>query len=189
MLNSTPKDSHLIERIVEVKQIYQGRIIRLEECTVALPNGKQAGREVIRHPGAVAVLAELSNGRVLCVRQYRTAPGEVLLEIPAGKLESGEDPMACARRELAEETGSEANQLRLIGSFYTSPGFADEQLHLFYAFGVEPGQAHPDEDEFVETVALTPEEVREAVMKGHVKDAKTWIGFQWWLLYKAGIVV
>ncbi len=188
MLNHPQEtDQHLVERTVEVKPIYHGRIIRLEELTVELPNGRRAGREVIRHPGAVAVLAELADGRVLGVRQFRSAPGEVLLEIPAGKLEPGEDPLACAHRELAEETGGEAAHVRHVGSFYTSPGFADECLHLFYASSVTLGSAHPDDDEFVETVCLDLDEVREALTAGQVRDAKTWIAFEWWLLLKAGV--
>jgi ADP-ribose pyrophosphatase len=179
-------DEHLTERVLTTESIYRGRIVELQELTVALPNGREGRREVIRHPGAVAVLAELADERILCVRQYRTAPGEVLLEIPAGKLEANEDVAVCARRELAEETGFETAELRKVGEFYTSPGFADERLVLFYATGLTQGSAHPDEDEFVEVTTLSREEVIERLRNGQIRDAKTMIAMQWWLLMKAG---
>jgi ADP-ribose pyrophosphatase len=173
--------SKLQEMIQRERSIYQGKIVHLLELTVELPNGKPAKREVVRHPGAVAILAESRTGQLICVEQYRTAPNEVLLEIPAGKLEPGEDPKDCAFRELAEETGYRAGALTHVGEFFTSPGFADEKIHLFYATNLTAGDVNPDEDEFVQSKFLSQADVEWVVDQGHVRDAKTLIGFLWWL--------
>lgn len=176
--------SRLEERILTSKSIFTGKIVHLLELKVELPNGKTTTREVVRHPGAVAILAEKADGRIICVEQYRTAPDEVLLEVPAGKLEVGESPESCAVRELEEETGYRANSIVRVGEFFTSPGFADEKIHLYYATKLEQGSMQLDEDEFVHTCLLSHEEVARAVELGSVRDAKTWIAFLWWLRHR-----
>jgi ADP-ribose pyrophosphatase len=174
-------DNSLQERVLERTRVFSGRMIQLETWRVRLPDGREAGREVVLHPGAVAILAEPEPGVVLCVEQYRTATGETLLEIPAGKLEPGEAPAACAMRELAEETGYTAETLTPIASFFTSPGFADEQVHLFYATELTRGDAHPDADEFVRLRPVTKDEASAWVAEGRLRDAKTLVAFLWWL--------
>ncbi|MCL6637457.1 MAG: NUDIX hydrolase [Alicyclobacillus sp.] len=161
--------------------VYQGGFLRLERWTVQLPDGRQADRDIVRHPGAVAILAEPVPGSVLCVKQFRPATEQWLLEIPAGKLEPGEPPEQCARRELAEETGYQADSWQALYSFYTSPGFADERITLFYATGLTPGTAQPDADEFVEVMTLTREQAAAAVAAGDITDAKTLVALLWWL--------
>lgn len=169
------------EPSLDVQSIYQGRVIEVEEHTVRLPNGRTAKREIVRHPGAVAIVAQTLDNRLVLVSQFRKGPDKTLLEIPAGKLEPGEDPADCARRELAEETGFVPGDLQLVYSFYTSPGFADERISLFYARDLSAGPDHPDEDEFVTVHALTADELRQMLGSGQVDDAKTLVGLLWWL--------
>jgi ADP-ribose pyrophosphatase len=160
---------------------FEGRMIRLEELVVKLPNGRTSSREVVRHPGAVAVLVEPRPGEVVLVTQYRKAAECELLEIPAGKLEPGEAPEVCAIRELAEETGYRTSQVRPIASFYTSPGFADEVIHLFYVDQVDAGKQQLDEDEFLDVHLYTREEVARRIADGQIRDAKTLVALLWWL--------
>ncbi|TCS84072.1 NUDIX hydrolase [Tepidibacillus fermentans] len=162
-----------VEKTVSSQQIFDGKIIKVFVDTVELPNGKHATREIVRHPGAVGILAVTKENRVLMVKQYRKPMNQFLYEIPAGKLEPGEDPKLCAIRELKEETGYVATNMTPFSKFYTSPGFADEFIHLFYAEGIEAGEATPDEDEFVELVELTLDESIEMIEKGKIVDAKT----------------
>ncbi|GMA52454.1 ADP-ribose diphosphatase [Alicyclobacillus contaminans] len=177
-MSDTPS---LKERTVSTERIFSGKIVTLEKLTVMLPNGKTATREVIRHPGAVAVLAEPDPGRVVMVRQYRKALDECLLEIPAGKLEPGEQPEACAVRELREETGLEADTVEPVHTFYTSPGFADEKIWLFYTNRVAQGAQALDEDEFVDIEVLSRAEVQSLLSGGRIQDAKTLVALLWWL--------
>lgn len=176
--------SSLNEKTIAEKVIYSGKVVHLQVDQVELPNGKQATRELIKHPGAVAVIAFTSEERLLLVRQYRKALERVTLEIPAGKLEAGEEPLLCAQRELAEETGYQAREWKHLVSFYTSPGFADEYVHLYVAEDLIPGTVHPDPDEFVEQVELTWEECQEALQNGEICDAKTVATLYWWQLQR-----
>ena len=174
--------------LTETKQasqaIFDGHIIKVSVDTVTLPNGKTATREVVRHPGAVAVLAVTEHDEVILVRQYRYACGTELLEIPAGKLDIvGEDPVHCAYRELAEETPYCAERVELLATFFTAPGFCDEKMYLYQAHGVSANsQLQPDQDEFVETVLLSRAEVQQAIQNNAIQDGKTLIGLQYWLL-------
>jgi len=173
----------LDEKTVHVEELYRGRIITVKRHRVQLPNGEESWREVVEHPGAVAVLPVLADGRLVLVRQYRKAVEEVLIEVPAGKLEGGESPEEAARRELREETGLEAEQLQLLCSFYTSPGFANERIFLFLARMDEPvPQRSPalDADEFVQPVIITLEEGMRWVKDGRIRDAKTVAALQAW---------
>ena len=153
--------------------LYRGRIINLRNDEVILPNGKPAGREVVEHPGGVCVAALTDRDELLFVRQYRHPYEEILLELPAGKLEPGEDPLVCGKRELEEETGYTAARYRFLGQLYPSPGYCAEIIHMYLATGLSPSRMHPDEDEFLEPVRLPLKEAVCRILNGEIKDAKT----------------
>lgn len=171
------------EVTLSTEPIFNGRIISLQVDTVRLPNGETATREIVKHPGAVAVIA-LVEDKMLVVEQYRKPFEKNLVEIPAGKLDHGEEPLAAAIRELAEETGYAAGEIRLIHSFYTSPGFANELIHLFVAENLTRGEAHLDEDEFLDCSAITLEEAEQYIAEGRIGDAKTIMAVYAWKLYR-----
>lgn len=155
---------------------YEGVIVDLTEDMVRLPNGEITIREVVHHPGGVCVAAVDEDGTVALVRQYRFPFGEHLLELPAGKLEKGEEPLPAAKRELSEETGLEADVWQDLGAIYTSPGFSTETLYLYLATGLHQGQAHPDPNEFLDVERMSLSQLVDLVEKGTVKDAKTVVG-------------
>ncbi len=176
----------LDEVTLSTEPIFDGKVIRVQVDTVRLPNGETGKREIVRHNGAVAVLA-IHNDRMIVVDQYRQPLGRTQVEIPAGKLEPGEDPADAIARELKEETGYTAKELKLLYSFYTSPGFADELIHLYLADELEQGEAQLDEDEFLEMSAITLEEAYEQIRAGRISDAKTIMAVQAWHLIKQGV--
>jgi len=165
-----------LEKTLESKTVYKGRIINLRLDSVVLENGNTALREVVEHPGAVGIVALKDNGDIVMVKQYRKAADQMLLELPAGKLEQGEDPADCAARELTEETGYIAANLRYLVSFYTSPGFSNEVMHMFLATGLSQGENDPDDDEMVETVEISRDRAVDMILKGEIKDGKTIAG-------------
>ncbi|MCL6458546.1 MAG: NUDIX hydrolase [Gorillibacterium sp.] len=169
------------EETIATKPIFQGKMINVDVETVKLPNGAQATREIVRHPGAVCVLA-LVDEKMLVVEQYRKAMSRNLVEIPAGKLEQGEDPLEAAHRELQEETGFTTKELKKIATFYSAPGFCDELLHLYVAVELEAGVANPDEDEFLDCSAITLDEAKLLIDQGRIADAKTIMAVQAWEL-------
>ena len=171
------------ERTLSTRNIFQGKVISLQVDEVQLPNGEISTREIVRHPGAVAVLA-LKDDKMIVVEQYRKALEKSQIEIPAGKLEPGEDPLEAAKRELEEETGFVCESLVHIGSFYTSPGFADELLHLYAAEQLREGEKRPDEDEFLECGAITLDEARRYIREGRISDAKTIAAVYAWQIYR-----
>lgn len=171
------------ERTIGTKPIFQGNIISLQVDEVALPNGATSTREIVKHPGAVAVIA-IADGKLLVVEQYRKPLERLQVEIPAGKLDAGEAPEAAAMRELEEETGYACESVRLLHSMATSPGFADEVIHLYVAEGLRPGVARPDEDEFLNLEAIDPEEAAAYVADGRICDAKTLLAVYAWRLYR-----
>ncbi|WP_176717362.1 NUDIX hydrolase [Vulcanibacillus modesticaldus] len=171
-----------IEQTISSTTIYEGKIIKVDVDKVRLPNGKESFREIVHHSGAVAILAISKENKVIMVKQYRKPLEKTILEIPAGKLEKGEKPLDCAIRELKEETGYTASNMSQIAKFYTSPGFADEIIYLFKAEDIQPGAAKPDEDEFVELVELTIDEVNELINDSKIIDAKTLIALNYWQL-------
>ena len=176
----------LTETRIGSEPIYEGSFVTISRDTVRLPNGNEGQRVVIRHPGAACVLAETADGEIVFVRQWRYALGAPLLELPAGKLDAGEDPAACALRELAEETPYAAESVELTATFYTAPGFCDEKMYLYRAVNVSKTSVlQPDKDEFVETVLLNRSRVRAALANNEIQDAKTLIGLQFWLLGQA----
>jgi ADP-ribose pyrophosphatase len=177
----------LEEKTIRSEEIFSGKIISLHLQDVELPNGKQGKREIIKHPGAVAILAVTADNKVLMVEQYRKALERTIVEIPAGKLEKGEEPALCARRELEEETGYECESLELLTSFYTSPGFADEIVHVYLATGLtkKENAAALDEDEFVNLEELTLDEAEQYVKEQKIYDAKTIFAVQYLQLQEA----
>lgn len=164
----------LREECVSSRLIFDGRVVQLYVDRVRLPDGREAEREYMRHIGAVCVLPLDRDGVVHCVRQYRYPHGEVLLEIPAGKLDSKtEDRASAALRELQEETGYRCGRLTFLGNIYTSPAILDEVIGLYLAEELTPGETHFDEDEFLAPVAVPLEELADRVMRGEIPDAKT----------------
>jgi ADP-ribose pyrophosphatase len=165
-----------MERTLESRLLHEGRYFSFLRDEVELPNGRRTHRDFVRHPGAVAVVPFLPDGRVVLVRQYRYAAGKELLEIPAGTLEPGELPLDCARRELVEETGYEARELEPLLSCCMAPGYSSEVIHFYKARGLrEVGRKQePDEDIAVERLDL--EAVREMIKRNIIEDAKTMVG-------------
>ena len=171
-----PRDAGLHERILSEECAWHGRIIDVNRLEVELPNGRRTSRDIVRHPGASAVVALTDTGKIALVRQYRTALDRVTVEIPAGKLDAGEDPQECAARELREETGFVARRMRYLTTIATSAGFADEVIHIYMATQLELDEACPDEDEFLNVDLVPLTELIDAVLDGKIEDAKTVVG-------------
>jgi ADP-ribose pyrophosphatase len=170
-------DAPLREERIAGRRVYAGHVVTLDVDRVRFADGTEATREVVRHPGAVVVVALTARGEVVLERQFRYAAAEVLLELPAGKLDGGEPPLACAQRELAEETGFSASEWRPLGTFFTAPGFADERMHAFLALGAERSAVCAlDEDERLEVVLVPFERAVALVRSGEIHDAKSIVG-------------
>ncbi|MDX2122495.1 MAG: NUDIX hydrolase [Gemmatimonadota bacterium] len=157
---------------------YEGRVIHLDVDTVQFPDGSTGQLEMIRHPGAAAVVPMLDDPaapdpRVLLIRQFRHAADGIIWEVPAGRLDAGETPEACARRELAEETGMRAGRLERLTTIYTTPGFTDERIHLFLAGGLEKGDHRREADEFMELRPTPWSEAMRLIERGEIVDGKT----------------
>lgn len=164
------------EKTVSKKHIYDGNIIKVDLVTVTLPNGKEATRDIVSHPGASVVVPISSDGALYMVRQFRKPIDKVLLELPAGKLDAGEDPMVCAARELKEETGLAAKSLKHVVSIHSTPGFCNEVLHMYVATELEEGESCADEDEFISSEKVPVQTLVDMVLRGEITDAKTIIG-------------
>ena len=171
-----PRDAALAEKPVTEDVAWTGRIFNVDRLRVELPDGRMAIRDVVRHPGAVAVVALTEDGRICLVRQYRTALGRVTVEIPAGKLAPGEDPLECANRELLEETGMTAERIAFLTTIATSDGFCDELIHIYMATGISFSRSTPDADEFINVDLVPLGELVDAVLDGRIEDAKTVVG-------------
>lgn len=170
------KKMNLTEKRKSSKTIYDGKIVRLQKDTAILPDGCEAVREVVRHPGGVGVVAIDDNDFVYMVRQFRYPLMKETLEIPAGKLNKGEDPKLAAERELLEETGLTAGNMVFMGKFYASPGFCDEIISVYLATDLNQGEAMPDDDEFLNCEKYHISKLKEMIQNGELKDAKTVIG-------------
>jgi ADP-ribose pyrophosphatase len=179
-------DAHLIERQLDSAEVYQGHFLRVLKDRVALPDGRTSTREFIRHPGAVMVVPLLDDGRLLMERQYRYPMGRVMLEFPAGKLDAGEDPLACGKRELTEETGYTAAEWAYAGVLHNAIAYSDEGIHIYFARGLTQGAQQLDEGEFLELVTRTPAELDELAARGELTDAKSLIGLLWLQRWQQG---
>lgn len=173
------------EVTISTQPIFKGRVISLQVDEVKLPDGSKGKREIVKHPGAVAVVA-LQEGKMLVVEQYRKAMERTLVEIPAGKLDPGEEPEEAAARELEEETGWKPASMTKLYSFYTSPGFADEIIHLYFTDDLVRGNEALDEDEFLDCFSLTLQEAWQYVRDGRIQDAKTIMAVSAWQSYVQG---
>lgn len=169
-------DDGLSEEILDSRVVWRGDFLAVDDVAVRLPNGKTAHRDVVRHPGAVAVIALTDDGKIVLVHQYRTALEQVTLEIPAGKLDPGEDPARAAARELLEETGYMAARMAYLGPIAVAAGYSDEIIHLYMAMGLSFEGARPDEDEFVHVDLVDLDEMVDRVLDGKVIDSKTVVG-------------
>jgi ADP-ribose pyrophosphatase len=161
------------EKILSTQQIYNGRIVNLELHDVELPNGEHSKRELVRHPGAVAIVALDKNGDVLMVRQFRLAAGKILLEIPAGTLNPDEAPLDCAVRELQEETGYKPGKIEPMGGIFVAPGYTTEFIHLFMATELIESKLDLDEDEFIELHHVSLKDALAQIESGEIIDGKT----------------
>ena len=160
------------------KHIFSGKVVTLDIDTVTLPNGVTIDLEIVRHPGAAAVVPLRENGTVVLIKQFRHAAGGFIYEIPAGKLYRGEDPMHCASRELEEEIGYVAGRLERLTSILTAPGFTDEVIHIYKATGMRAGRQQLDRDEVLEVLEIPLEETIKMIEAGTIRDAKTIVGLQ-----------
>ncbi len=166
----------LTEKTLRRYVAFEGKIINMRQDTVELENGKTATRDVVEHPGGVCVLPLTDQNEVIMVKQFRYPYGEVIYEIPAGKLDrQGEDPLDCGKRELEEEAGMVADEFTFLGRMYPSPGYCAEIIHIYLARGLHPSKQHLDEDEFLEVYKIPFQTVLEAVMAGEITDGKTQI--------------
>jgi len=164
------------ETTIDSREIYNGKVIKVRVDQVELANGRKASREIVEHSGGVVIIPVNDNGEILLVEQYRKPLDKSLLELPAGKLEPGEKPLFCARRELIEETGYEAGKMEYLFSFYTTPGFSDEMLYLFLATDLRKTEPAPDEDEIIKNHQIKEGDIPEYIRQGKIKDGKTILG-------------
>lgn len=173
---ATIDDRAIEERINNTTQVWKGKIFSIDRVDVTLPDGTESTRDVVRHPGAVGIVALTDDSKIVLVHQYRTALERVTLEIPAGKLDPGEDAEDCARRELKEETGAVAGKLKYLTAIAVGSGYSDEILHLFMATDLEFQEANPDEGEFIRIELMPLVDLVNLVLDGQIEDSKTIIG-------------
>ena len=170
------KNMGFTEKTIESNVVYKGIIVNVKRDIAELHNGKHVRREVIEHPGGVGIVAVDEENNVIAVKQYRYPIGEELLEIPAGKMEYGEDPYECAVRELSEETGYSSGEMVYLGATYPSPGFCKETLHIYLARKLTPGKMHLDDDEFLNVEKVPLEDFVARIMRNEICDGKTIVG-------------
>ncbi|MDQ0213766.1 ADP-ribose pyrophosphatase [Oikeobacillus pervagus] len=175
------------EKTIRTEEIFKGKVIQVQVDDVELPDGKMGKREIVKHPGAVAIIPITNEGKIVMVEQYRKPLNRSIVEIPAGKLEPGEEPETTARRELEEETGYVCKKITPLISFYTSPGFANELLHVFLAEGLKKKEnaKAADEDEFVRLEELSLEEAASYLKEQRIMDVKTAYAVQYLQLKEA----
>jgi ADP-ribose pyrophosphatase len=188
-MNQPPRsdDEHLAEHHVSGEDVFRGRLLHVRRDTVRLPDQSQATREYIVHPGAVMVIPILDDGRLVLERQFRYPIGRAMIEFPAGKLESGEPVLGCARRELAEETGYRARQWARAGVLHNAIAYSTEGIEIWFARGLSAGPAQLDEGEFLDVFSATLEEMMLWGGRGEITDAKTLFGMLWLQQWRAGV--
>lgn len=181
-----PADAHLVETLIESQSLCDGSFLKARRDRVRLPDGGESSREYIVHPGAVVIIPLLDADTVLLERQFRYPVGRVMTEFPAGKLNPGEDPLECARRELLEETGFAASQWAKAGGMHLAMAYSTEVIHIFFARGLVQGQQNLDQDEFLEVRTASVDEVFEACRSGGITDAKTLTCALWLQNWRSG---
>jgi len=179
-------DAHLRETTLASEQVFRGRLLDVRRDTVRLPDGREAGREYIVHPGAVVVVPLLDDGRLVVERQWRYPMGRAMVEFPAGKLDAGEPPLACGVRELAEETGYRAAEWAHAGVLHNAIAYSNEHIEIWFARGLTPGQQRLDAGEFLDVVTMTADEMLALAAAGELTDAKTMVGLLWLQNWRAG---
>lgn len=180
------EDKHLVEQVTASEQLLQGNFLHVVRDTVRLPDGKPATREYVRHPGAVAIVPLLEDGQVVLERQYRHPTGQVMIEFPAGKLDPGEPPLACAQRELLEETGYQAREWAYAFTVYPTVAYSDEAIAVWFARGLTLSERRLDEGEFLDVITATPAQLLDWCRQGRVRDSKTLAAALWLQNWLAG---
>jgi ADP-ribose pyrophosphatase len=181
-------DAHLKEERIDTQDLYGGIFLNMKRDTVRMPDGSEAVREYLTHPGAVAIVALLNDGRVVLERQYRYPVARVCMEIPAGKLDPGEDPLMCAQRELQEETGYTATKWSYIRRIHPVISYSTEFIDIYLAEGLTQGDRHLDDEEFLDVFAASLDELLTWVEEGVITDVKTTISAYWLDRYRRGLV-
>ncbi len=166
-------DEKLVEKTLQEQLIFDGRVITVYHNKALLPNGETAMREIVAHPGGVCIAALTDEDELLFVRQFRSPYGEIVTELPAGKLERGEDPLKAGIRELSEETGASAKNIVSLGKLYPTPGYCGEIIHMYLATGLSFGDQHTDDDEFLDVLRIPLPKAVEMVMADELRDSKT----------------
>lgn len=185
--NLTPlDDKHLIETTVSSQTVYRGHFLELRRDEVALPDGTMAAREYVIHPGAVMIVAVLPDARLVMERQYRYPVRQTMIEFPAGKLDAGEGGLACAQRELWEETGYKARRWAKAGVMHPVIGYATEVIEIWFAKDLTLGERHLDAGEFLDVFAASQDELESWMQEGQLTDAKTIVGMMWLQRWRAG---
>ena len=179
-------DDHLRETQVSTQQVWRGGFLDVRRDVVCLPNGREAGREYIVHPGAVVIIPLLDDGRLVVERQFRYPLQRSFIEFPAGKIDPGEDTLACARRELAEETGYHATEWARAGVLHNAIAYSTEGIEIWFARGLTAGERALDDGEFLDVFALSADEMEAMAARGELTDAKTLIGLLWLRQWRAG---
>ena len=179
-------EPHLREEKLASEQVFHGRLLDVRRDSVRLPNGSTAVREYVVHPGAVMVVPILEDGRLVVERQYRYPMGRVMLEFPAGKIDAGEPPLACAMRELTEETGYAAGEWARAGILHNAIAYSTEGIEIWFARGLVPGERGLDDGEFLDVLAASFDDLMQMSQRGELTDAKTLIGLMWLQNWRAG---
>ncbi len=174
----------MIEKRLSGETIFEGHVVKLVKDKVLCPNGNESFREIVRHNGGAAVLCINENEEILLVKQFRYAYDEVMYEIPAGKLEKNEDPLLAAKRELEEETGNKAESLDFLGAIYPTCGYSSEIIYLYLARNCKKSHTHFDEDEVIESKFYKLDDVKNMILNGEIKDAKTICALSYYLMKK-----
>lgn len=183
---SEPDDAHLREHWVATEEVQQGRFLQWRRDRVRLPDGREAHREFVIHPGAAMIVPVLPDGRLLLERQFRYPVGKTMIEFPAGKLDPNEDPMVCAQRELLEETGYTAKRWARAGLMHPVIGYATEIIDIWFADGLVAGERQLDDGEFLDLFMATQQELEDMLLDGRLTDVKTIVGLAWLKQWREG---